>query len=62
MKKEWTLEEYLGWISTWSAIQRYKARHHYDPVPEFQKKLAAVWNNGSKKTVSWKIVLKVGKW
>ena len=36
---EWSREQLLGYLGTWSAVKHYKDKHHIDPVAEFENKL-----------------------
>ncbi len=41
----WTLEEYLGYLSSWSSVQHYKNKMGSDPILDIEKKLKIVWIN-----------------
>lgn len=55
---EWTLEQFAGYLTTWSATQKYIRANHHNPVPKVIDQLKAHW--GSKKVVTFPIFLKLG--
>ncbi len=59
LKVEWTLEQFGGYLSTWSATQKYMKANNHDPVPEIIKYLLPIW--GGVKTVTFPVFLKLGK-
>lgn len=56
---EWTLEQFAGYLTTWSATQKYISANHHDPVPEIVDQLKAQWS--SEKLVTFPIFLKLGR-
>lgn len=62
MKKEWNLEDLLGYLGTWSAVQRFMAQHGEDPRERIRPRLAEAWGEAAQpKLVQWPLHLKVGK-
>ena len=59
MIAEWTLEHWLGYLATWSAVSRYQAATGIDPIPAFSERLAPLWGN-STRTVRWPLIIKAG--
>lgn len=53
LQLDWKLEDLLGYLRTWSAVQRYQAAHGSDPVAAWQERFAAAWGNPPTRTVSW---------
>lgn len=61
MKREWPLEDLLGYLGTWSAVQRFMAQHGEDPRAWIRARLTKVWGEASQpKLVQWPLHLKVG--
>ena len=56
----WTLEEFRGYISTWSAVQKYIRANKIDPVDNFIKQILPFWKS-PKLTVSFPLFLRLGK-
>jgi hypothetical protein len=62
MIRNWSLGELLGYIGTWSAVQRYRAAAGDAGVVEFAEKLARAWGDASKRReVRWPLTLRVGR-
>jgi ubiquinone/menaquinone biosynthesis C-methylase UbiE len=55
---EWTLEEFAGYLTTWSATQKFIKDKNYDPVPEVVKLIQPYWRE--KEKVSFPVFLKLG--
>ena len=59
----WSEAELLGWIDTWSAVRRHRARTGLDPLSDFPERLNAVWPepNGGPITVQFPLSIRGGK-
>jgi SAM-dependent methyltransferase len=60
MKIDWSIEEMLGYLRTWSASQRYLKDRGSDPVALIEDRLRAVWREGSRE-VTWPLNIKIGQ-
>lgn len=60
MRAEWTLDQLLGYLRTWSAVARYRAREGEDPVALVEARLAAAWGPGAR-VVRWPLLLRAGR-
>ncbi|MFP6862625.1 class I SAM-dependent methyltransferase [Pseudomonas sp.] len=50
----WTLEQLLGYLRTWSAVQRYEQQNGADPLLQLQPKLRQVWRDAKQpRFVRW---------
>jgi hypothetical protein len=58
MEADWTLEHFAGYVSTWSAVTRYRAQTGTDPVPRFIAGMRDEW--GESRRVRWPFQLRVG--
>lgn len=54
----WSLDDVAGYLSTWSAIQRYSRETGRDPLPEFISALEEVWPDDDSLPVSFPILVK----
>jgi ubiquinone/menaquinone biosynthesis C-methylase UbiE len=62
LKAEMTLAALLGYVSTWSAVQAFRAAEGKDPLPQLQQELQALWGPaGRTHHVRWPLVLRVGR-
>lgn len=62
LEKPWDLPALIGYLKTWSAVQRYKAAVGRDPFPLIREELEAAW--GPPETVRpfrWDLDLRVGR-
>jgi ubiquinone/menaquinone biosynthesis C-methylase UbiE len=56
------LEGLVGYLRSWSAVQRFRDVHGEDPVLALRPELAAAWGAGDKaRRVSWKLHLRAGR-
>ncbi len=60
MRARWSNDEMVGYLSTWSAVQRFEAVTGQDPMPELREELNALWPQDLRKDVSWPIHLRIG--
>ena len=62
MTAQWTLGQLLGYLRTWSAVERYRAAKGVDPVGVLEKQLAPWWGAEDRvRKVTWPIALRVGR-
>ena len=61
LQTEWTLEQAVGYIASWSSVQRYKDTQGADPLPDLQAELAAAWPVDGTLRLKWPIHLRVGR-
>jgi len=61
MEARWTMEQLLGYFSTWSATTRYIKAQAQNPLEPLAMKLELVWGNpGSPRRVVWPLSLRIG--
>jgi SAM-dependent methyltransferase len=41
----WTLHELKGYLTTWSAVQKFKKANNYNPVEQLIQKIEPLWNS-----------------
>ena len=59
---QWNFEGVLGYLSSWSAVQRYKDAQDRDPLAALRPELERAWGPGDAVCrVSWPIHLRVGR-
>lgn len=62
MRCEWTLPQYLAYLRTWSATQRYLRTTGHDAVTLIEEEMAAAWGEPQRvRTVEWPLGLRVGR-
>jgi SAM-dependent methyltransferase len=61
MEAQWTLDELVGYLGTWSATNRYRTATGADPLPSLRLALTSAWDNPNEtKRVRWPLTLRVG--
>ena len=61
MQQHWGLNDYVGYLSTWSSVQAYIKAHKANPLQELYPRLAKAW--GDKDlilTIAWPLYLLAG--
>ncbi|HKR07008.1 MAG TPA: class I SAM-dependent methyltransferase [Bacteroidia bacterium] len=59
---DWNLEQLIGFLNSWSAVQHYKDRNNNEnPLDEIINNLRSCWQENEKKKVSFPAFLRVGK-
>ena len=58
---EWRREDLVGYISSWSAIQKFIKVNGHSPVPLIEKEINELWPEGEIKKVTFPIYLKAGR-
>lgn len=53
MHATWSVEQMLGFLGTWSALERARERERADPLAEFAPQLQAAWGDVGPRVVSW---------
>ena len=62
MDTSMTLAALEGYMSTWSAMEGYRAARGHDPLPDFIARLAKVWGDPeAAKPGSWPLTIKAGR-
>lgn len=60
-KYKWSLNHFIGYLNTWSAVQHYKDKNKSNPVNLIESRLKTLWENDEEKPVCFPVVLRVGK-
>lgn len=60
MKTHWNLDQFAGYLSTWSATQQYIKIKQTSPVFELKEKLKSFWHADEKKIINFPVFLKLG--
>ncbi len=62
MEAYWRCEDLLGYLGTWSSVQRFIAQHGDDPREQIYERLAQAWGEAANtKPIKWPLHLKVGR-
>jgi SAM-dependent methyltransferase len=61
MSTRWDAESCLGYLRSWSAVQRFIAANSHDPVEDIAPALRRAWGRaGAQRTVRWPLRMRVG--
>jgi len=58
---EWQREDLVGYISSWSAIQKFIKANGHSPIPIIKEEINKLWPDGEVKKVIFPIYLKLGR-
>jgi ubiquinone/menaquinone biosynthesis C-methylase UbiE len=62
MEAHWTMEQLLGYFSTWSATNRFIKNNGTNPLAALAEKLSRVWGEAhSPRQITWPLSLRVGR-
>ncbi len=59
VRLNWPLAHFIGYLGTWSAVQRYRSSHGTDPIDLVRKDLRAAWGEGER-PVRWPLAMRIG--
>ncbi len=61
MEVEWTSADLLGYLSTWSAVGRYRVTLGEDPLERLRPPLAAAWGSAERRRLRWPLTVLAGR-
>lgn len=61
LRESWSLEQYIGFLRTWSATQRFLRTRGPDPIASFEVALAERWGEVPRRDVYWPMVIRAGE-
>jgi len=60
LQTRWDLGQVMGYLATWSSVQRFKDALGRDPLPDLRARLHDQWPRGEPRTLRWPIHLRLG--
>ncbi|MDX2130410.1 MAG: class I SAM-dependent methyltransferase [Chloroherpetonaceae bacterium] len=57
----WTLDQLLGYLSTWSALKRYRQVHSSNPLEFLSEHLLSLWPINERFQVSFPVLTRIGR-
>jgi ubiquinone/menaquinone biosynthesis C-methylase UbiE len=60
MVAEWSVENLLGYLRTWSATQRFIAAEQRDPLEQIAKQFSAAWGDEVRRVI-WPLTVRAGR-
>jgi hypothetical protein len=61
LEVSWLRDEFVGYISSWSATNRHAKAHGYSAFETFARDLAAAWPDGERRRVAWPLIIKLAR-
>ncbi len=61
MSAYWSIEHLLGFLSTWSAVQKFKDEEGSDPLNLIEEDLRKAWGNEKFRNAFWALVINIGR-
>jgi ubiquinone/menaquinone biosynthesis C-methylase UbiE len=62
MTARWTVNNLIGYLSTWSATQRFAQENDWEAIADFANQLKAQWGAPHEvKSIQWQISLRIGQ-
>lgn len=61
IKTQWSFEQLVGYLNTWSALQHYMQTHNQNPMDFIYEPLKETWGAAESKDVNFPILLRIGK-
>ena len=61
LETDWDLGQVLGYLGSWSSVQRYKDALGEDPLQRLEAPLAEAWGGSAVRRVRWPIHLRAGR-
>lgn len=58
---QWSLENLIGYLGTWSAVNHFKKEKGFDPIDLIKKDLKQAWGQEDKRTTNFPLLLRIGK-
>lgn len=58
---EWNRDQFAGYLSSWSATQKFIKSKNLDPVPDFINSMKTLWDDQERKRVSFPVFLRLGR-
>ena len=61
LETDWDLDQVMGYLATWSSVQRHRDRVGSDPLPSLRDRLREVWPGEERRRLRWPIHLRLGR-
>lgn len=58
---EWTFEQLIGYLQTWSAVKHYTGQHQENPVDILRAELWEAWKEDDIKKVSFPLLIRIAR-
>jgi SAM-dependent methyltransferase len=59
--EDWTCDDLLGYLNTWSSAEQYKKQNGVDPVAQIAPELRRAWGPQERRQIQWRIYMRIGR-
>lgn len=59
LEVSWSIEQLIGYICTWSALQKFIKQEGHNPLNTFYPDLQKIWGDEKTKKITWNLALRV---
>jgi hypothetical protein len=60
MEVTWSRAQLAGYLSTWSAVGRFRTAVGTDPLPAYIRRLESIWTATETRRIRWPLAMRVG--
>jgi hypothetical protein len=60
IRKQLSLQAFLGYLRTWSGVKHYMAKEHIDPLSLVMPDLENAWGNYDTHEITWPVHVRAG--
>jgi hypothetical protein len=60
LETDWDVQQVLGYLASWSSVQRYKDRNGHDPLLPLRGPLESAWGGTGPRRLSWPVHIRLG--
>jgi SAM-dependent methyltransferase len=60
LETDWDLGQVLGYLDSWSSVQKYKDHHRRDPLEGLRGPLESAWGGDGRRRQCWPIHIRLG--
>lgn len=60
MEVQWTQEQFLNYLNTWSAVKHYERENHKNPLKLIKNEVKLYWGKEEKRLFEFPLLLRVG--
>jgi SAM-dependent methyltransferase len=61
MEATWNLRQLEGYLSTWSAVGRYRQAHGRDPLSEMMRRIESSWRADETRRIRWPLIVRAAR-
>jgi SAM-dependent methyltransferase len=58
MRMSWTIDDLIGYLSTWSPLKRFRSERGFDPLAEIVPDLRTAWGDTAEREVVWPFTMR----